>query len=977
MVESPLIATPTLEATPIESQVPWLLTAKVTPPEPGRAYFDRPELFRQLDQEAGRRVVVLRAPGGFGKTTTLAEIVRRAKQQGTRVAWLTVDEDDTPGVFGAHLAYAFERAGVDLGVGNNEEAWTATPLTHQIGMLVRALEMHEGPCVLVLDELERLPVRSVGLLQRLLSSGPDVLRFVLALRANPGLDLTSLLLEGSAVVLTAEQFRFSRSEIAGFFGDSLTRRELTEIADRTAGWPVAVRIARGLRHAGATANVKRGEDLTRDFLDARLLRDLTDRDRNLLLDLAVFDWIDTDLADEVLESADTRLRVETLPMLDGLLTPVDGTGTMFRLHPLVKQHCVRQLAARDPVRKRHLHRRIAEALEHRDHLIPAWRHAAETGDHRFLGEMIERVGVFRLWLRGGPLTLAAVDGFVNPTMLKMFPRIALIRCASRCLEGEFEEARELWRVTTQRADTLARDGAVGDPEALLVDRLFTEVTLVGSHSRPASDDLQDEVATNLPVAAAAEHKPLVLCGLHLSQYIASYQSARFETFQRHGSELRSHVKRDDFRYGEAFVTLYLGMAAMVQGRVDEAAGHYAVAQRIIKASFAADAALATALDALTIEIDIERDRQRAIDLRMVRGMLEPLGAWVEAYEAAIAVTAELLYTVHGAEVAVQLLEEECARDRAKRLSNVSHYVSALLSLYQVEAGRPDEGEQVWRDARLPTDVPDLVDLDRRSWREMELLGCTRIRLLVELGDRDAARELANHVRRRASERGLTRTLMRALALLMAVDTRADWAVERLVEILRLVCVTDYVRPLARYRSASCAVLARLLDDDPDPQIRAAAESTLARLDNPRPSNVPVLSPRERAVLAELRNGLRNREIADRLGVSEDGVRYHLKNIYRKIGAMPWTAPRRWVSSEVSERPGILPRARQGRLPPRARSGPAAGPVRCQGRAYPCGLPPPPPRAGVRALLVRHRTTASRAARLPSIGRRLWLCSRPR
>ena len=885
MVESPLSATPTLDAAPVESQAPWLLTAKVTPPDHGRVYFHRPELFRQLDQTASRRVVVLRAPGGFGKTTTLAEIVRRAKQQGIRVAWLTVDEDDAPGLFGAHLAYAFERAGVDLGVGNSEEAWTATPLTHQIGMLVRALEMHEAPCLLVLDELERLPARSIGLLQRLLSSGPDVLRFVLSLRANPGLDLTSLVLEGSAVVLTAEQLRFSRSEIAEFFGDGLTQRELTEIVDRTAGWPVAVRIARGRRHTGATVNIKRGEELlTRDFLDARLLRDLTDQDRSLLLDLAVFDWIDTDLADEVLESADTHRRVEMLPMLDGLLTPVDGTGTVFRLHPLVKQHCVRQLAARDPVRKRRLHRRIAEALEHRDRLIPAWRHAAETGEHRFLGEMLERVGVFRLWLRGGPLTLAAVDGFLNPTVLKMFPRTALIRCASRCLDMEFQEARELWLVTTQRADTLVRDGLVGDPEALLVDRLFTEVTLVGSHSRAASDELQDEVATNLPVVAAAKHKPLVLCGLHLSQYIAAYQSARFETFQRHGSELRSHVKRDNFRYGEAFVTLYLGMAAMVQGRVDDAASHYAVAQRIIKTSFSADAALATALDALTIEIDIECDRQRAIDLRMVRGMLEPLGAWVEAYEAALAVTAELLQTVHGAEVAVQLLEEECARDRATRLPNVSRYVSALLSLYQVEAGRPDQGEQVWRDARLPTDVPDLVDLDGQSWREMELLGCTRIRLLVELGDRDAARDLANQVRRRASERGLTRTLMRALALSMAVDTCTDRAVERLVEILRLVRETDYVRPLARHRSASCAVLVRLLDHDPDPQIRSTAESTLARLDNRRPFNVPVLTPRERAVLAELRNGLRNREIADRLGVSEDGVRYHLKNIYRKMGA---------------------------------------------------------------------------------------------
>ena len=164
---------------------------------------------------------------------------------------------------------------------------------------------------------------------------------------------------------------------------------------------------------------------------------------------------------------------------------------------------------------------------------------------------------------------------------------------------------------------------------------------------------------------------------------------------------------------------------------------------------------------------------------------------------------------------------------------------------------------------------------------MEALSCARIRLLSGLGKRDAARDLADSLRRIASERGLTRTLMRALALSMTIDADSDRGSELLVEFLRLTRSTDYLRPLARHRDVSRGLLARLLAEDPGPEIREAAESALAHLDGPPPSSVSAFSPREQAVLAELRNGRLNREIADRLGISEDGVRHHLKNIYRK------------------------------------------------------------------------------------------------
>jgi DNA-binding NarL/FixJ family response regulator len=111
----------------------------------------------------------------------------------------------------------------------------------------------------------------------------------------------------------------------------------------------------------------------------------------------------------------------------------------------------------------------------------------------------------------------------------------------------------------------------------------------------------------------------------------------------------------------------------------------------------------------------------------------------------------------------------------------------------------------------------------------------------------------------------------------------DLAVERLAEYLGRVREVDYIRPLVRYRRISLSVLRKLLDGDAHADLRAAAESVLARLDKHPVAAEPEFTSREQEILAEIRNGQRNKEIAERLGITEEGVRYHLKKIYRKTG----------------------------------------------------------------------------------------------
>ena len=862
---------------------PWLLKAKVVAPEPAKGYLRRASLLQRLDGLLERRLTVLRAPAGFGKTTVLADVAHGAKEQGLVVAWISLDDDDTPNIFGSYLAAAFEHAGLDLTPLNAHDAWASSPAVQQMGMLARAIEAHQTPCLVVLDEVDRVPRRTVQLIDLLLKRAPPNLHVAMAFRFDPGLDLAPHILDGGAVVVGARELRFSRTDIARFFRGDLSRQELARVESLTAGWAAALMVHRNLRGNEAGVFDEGTARLTEEYVGARLLRDLSDEDRSSLLDMAVFDWIDADLVDEVLGSSNARMRVGKLPVLDGLLSPIGGDRALQRLHPLLRDYCLDLLSVEDPARKRTLHERIALALVRRGQLTPAWRHATATGDGRLVSELIERFGVFQLWLWEGVTRLISAGRFLTPALMASYPRLELLYCLILRLSSRFDEANALFEAVARKTEGFTHDRDGGDANALAVDRVFTQGMLTGGAYRLPSGELDASLPTGGIVAGGGEPARTVTLARHTLLCMVCYQRARFAESRRHGLQAQAHFT-EDVRFGDVFVNICLGMSAMAQGRVQEATAWYKRARQGIRKFFSADPCLAVGVDVLTIELDLERNRERAIQQRTLNNLTEVRGVWIDVYAAAIAVSAELMFVQYDGESVIELLTKAVDDARGTSIESLSNHMAALQAYYLMEAGRPDEAGRLWRDRQLPRGVSELLDLDRQSWRTMEALSCARIRLLAEQGEYAAAEELANRLCGAASDHGLTRTQLRGLALWMDAAHRAghtDQALARLADFLRITRDVDYVRPLVRHREVSRTVLRRLLDTDLDDDTREAAESTLAHVDGSAATPAPIFSARELEVLAEVGRGRRNKDIAGRLGISDDGVRYHLKNIYRK------------------------------------------------------------------------------------------------
>ena len=872
------------------------MDARVTAPDLPPGYVHRPELIERIGPVAGRRVVVLQAPAGFGKTTLLADLCRRMRERGLLVAWLTLTRDDTPDVFGAYLVHAFRRAGLDLSVPGDPDDAAHTPRHARLhtALVSQAIETRAAPCLLVLDDVERLAEReTVAAVNRLMRYSPGNLCIAVAQRSNPGLDLGAAVLAGHGVSLGVEDLRFSPPEVARFFGFRIERDELRALLDRTEGWPVALQLYRNVQAGDrAAARDFRGDrGIAANFLRARLLRDLPRADYDFLLDLALFDWIDPALVDEALGTHDAQRRIAMLPSgLNGFLQPIERGSDVLRLQPFLRDYCATQRFRETPHRHRRIEGAIAGALARRNRLVPAVSHARAAGDNRLVGDVIERAGGLRLWFMEGMTRLRAIDRLLTPAILESYPRLGLLRCVVLVRRGKHLEASALFQDVGRRTQSFTRDREGGDDRRLHAERVVVHGMLAGFGCLPIGG--ADVLALMAEMVAVADDEDVDPALRGIADIVLSaghYQRARFDVSRRRELAAKRHFARCGSRYGEVWYHYHAGIAAMAQGWTAAAAGHYTRGRRVAKQQFPEDDGATLIGNVLAAELDLERDRMKAVEqLAPAPEGLRDTGAWLDVYAAAYAVAAELAFVRRGAEAAVEVLAAARRHAREQGLTSIVRYLSALRVSALVAGGSVEQAAQAWRADGLPDAASEMLDLSGlQSWREMEGTASARIRLLVARGDLDPARELADRLCETAAAHGLTRTLMRGLAASLAVEQQAGAAGRaeaRLVEFLARLRTTDYARPLVRERAVGAAVLRRLVETGAAGDVRETAESMLARLGDAASSAGPAFTPRELDVLGWLARDARAREIAANLGLTEDGVRYHLRNIYRKTGA---------------------------------------------------------------------------------------------
>ena len=880
-------------------------------PDPVDGFVERPELV-SLSDPSQRRLTVIQAPGGFGKTTLLAAACRRVKSRRGVAAWLTIDEEDDAVALATYLLFAFSEAGLEI----LESRVTSHDFEHgdyRVNLLMHSIEVRGFPCVLALDDADRLQSpESRAIINRLLHRGPSNLHLALAFRVPPaGLDVATPILEGRGITISVEDLRFGRPEIARFFDTRLSRRELAELHEVSRGWPIALRIHRNMQSRSSAPGSL--QNLASNWIEARLWRGLSTEDQDFVLDIGLFEWIETELVEEVLSVGSVR-RIRSIPALSGLIHSVGASDAMY-LHPLIRQHCADRRFRETPERYHSVHRAIADALARRGQVIPAMRHAAEAGDARRVGEILEEAGGSRFWLRRGMTLMLAADELLTPAVLSEFPRLGLLRCMALVVGGRFSDADAVYHDLGVRTDGFTRDREGGNDQELQIDDLTYRYLLAtcGCRRFTPADIAGWDVANNALVANSDD--PLVSAMARFAMGAVENAKANFEEALRLTSQARVDLVRKS-RYVTMYADFRLGVIGMAEGRVADAAKAYARVHRVAKVDFLQDASPAVIAEVLSLELDLERNRTGSLARRSHRSpeLLANCGAWQDVYMAAAEAAAELAVRDGGPTAALDELDETIRfAVRTERITLLRCLLALRISLL-VADGRPEEARRNWQRAEFAQAPGEIVDLESQTWREMEAIAGAGLRLLVAESRFAAGRELAAAVFEVCAERGLRRTLMRARVLAMVLEHRAgdmDAAVGHLVEYLKLYSETDYSRPLVNERETGVAVLGSVDDGELEERLRIAVASLTGLLQDAPPErsmdDVPILTPREYEILQRVERW-RDKEIGAALDLSEDGVRYHVKKIFKKLGVRS-----RFEATHRARSLGILP-ASNGDMP---------------------------------------------------------------
>ncbi len=866
----------------------------------------------------GRRVTAIRAPDGFGKTTQMAEACRRHREGGRVVAWLTCDAADDAAEFATYLSFAF----VEGGLRDLESRATSQDFErgdYRINILMHSIEVHGDPCVLAIDDVDRLGEPAcVDMINRLLEHAPPNLCLAMTFREQPaGLVLAAAVLEGRGLIVDVEQLRFREHEIAHFFDTSLSRRRLAEVAEHSQGWPIALRIHRNSRDEFSTAVEL--HEMAAHWIEAHLWRGLAEEDRDFVLDVGLFEWIEPDLVDAVLGPGSTK-RLRSIRALRGLLRSSRDAPDVFQLHPLLRGYCADKRFQETPARCRETLCRIADALARRNHVLAAMRHARDAGDVSRVGEIVESAGAVRLWLRHGLTLLLQIDELLTAEILERFPRLALLRCTVLAMSGELDAAQRLFEATGIRTDGFAHDREGGNQADLTIDMLMFRYLLLTCGCQPVGGKEHDATLAAIALFAnGSDIDPLVQGVARYAMCQTASDTANFDRALCWAARARGQLHRRT-RYVPMWLDLLVGNIAMAQGRVGESEKAYAQALRLAKVDFLQDPGPTVIGEVLLNELRLERSRtlRHAQRSHTAHVVLARNGAWLDVFVASAAAAVQVGHASGGVETALGELEQGIGFAHHTERVALWRCLVAMRVVVLTDAGRLAEAESAWSELEIPATAEAAVQLDTQGWRELEEVGCAGLSLLTAQQRFCAARALAVALLEASAERGLVRTQMRVIALAMALEHAAGNATAaraRFIEYLTLYAAgTDYSRPALAVPVATRALLRRLGDDE-HRSLQAAAADLRSRLEGRQraaPSDkVPSLTPREFEVLKRLERW-RDKEIGRALGITDNGVRYHVKSVFRKLGVRT-----RFEATNRARSQGILPPPDEnGRTPQR-------------------------------------------------------------
>jgi len=442
-----------------------MLETKLQPPRMRADLVRRGHLVDRLREGRGRRLTLVCAPAGYGKTTLLGQWEAEDRDR-MPFAWLSLDHDDAdPVKLWNQLIVGLHQVHPEAGT-RSADVLTAGPLAIvpiAIPLLIKELA-DTPPLVLVLEDWHavRNPLCD-DTMTAFVEHAPESVQIVISSRSDPGLPLARLRAHGDLTEVRAEQLRLSpdeSGELLRHSGVELDGHDVHRLTSRTEGWAAGLHLA---------SIALREQPDTRAFVDAfsgdsRHVLDYLARDvfdavppemRDFLLRSSILDSISAELCDWMLEATDSAAMLAEIEQANLFLVSVDEARRIYRYHQLFARMLRRELELVDPDAVIRLHARASVWFEREGHVEPSIMHAIASRNVDRASDLVA-LHAREYWSSGRIATLNRWLDALSWPEATADAQLAIVRAAILGLTGHNSDALERWIEVAEAAGTYAR-----------------------------------------------------------------------------------------------------------------------------------------------------------------------------------------------------------------------------------------------------------------------------------------------------------------------------------------------------------------------------------------------------------------------------------------------------------------------------------------------------------------------------------------
>ena len=359
---------------------------KYRPPVPTRSLVSRNRLIDLFRAGGRRRVVLIHAPSGFGKSTLAAQWREELVRDGVAVAWLTIDDDDNNVVwFLAHLLESLRRVRPALAasLGQVLEEHGDHAGRYVLTTLIDEIHDDDDRIALVIDDWHRVSdPATTAALGFLLEHGCHHMQIIVTSWSRAGLPVSRLRIRDELVEIGCESLCFNGSEARSFLNDvgglQLSGSDVDALTASTDGWAAALQLAALSLRSGGDASSLIGRlsgasDVVGEFLAENVVDTLEPELREFLLATSITERTCGGLASALAGVTRGQVMLEEVERRGLFLQRMDDDPGWYRYHQMFAEFLRGRLKHDRPDHLEELHR-----------IASAW-----FADHGYLNEAVD------------------------------------------------------------------------------------------------------------------------------------------------------------------------------------------------------------------------------------------------------------------------------------------------------------------------------------------------------------------------------------------------------------------------------------------------------------------------------------------------------------------------------------------------------------------------------------------------------------